>query len=204
MVLPTGSSLGASILSATVFPMTATVAISVISFSSKKDPFSGNQFLICCISGVVPVTDAVQVLLSNLMVALTDSSGATLSTYGMPAMAAASSLVSVLTLPPAPLTAPRLKSGKTINRFAPMLSIWAVIFAWAPWPTEIMMITAATPITMPNTVSRDRNLFALRPFKAILRFLKSLILPPPPAYFSNPRRPTWAWLFPGHPARGRP
>ena len=43
-----------------------------------------------------------------------------------------------------------------------MLSICEVIEAARPRPMESMAITAATPMTMPSTVSIERSLLALR------------------------------------------
>ena len=50
---------------------------------------------------------------------------------------------------------------KTNSRFVPMPLIEPVMDASAPRPTASMAITAATPITIPNTVRPDLSLFPL-------------------------------------------
>src|SRR5215831_4266825 len=46
-----------------------------------------------------------------------------------------------------------------MSRFVPRLAMSAVTLAVAPAPIVVMVITAATPITMPSTVSDERNTF---------------------------------------------
>src|SRR6185437_5046326 len=45
--------------------------------------------------------------------------------------------------------------------------------AWAPLPSAIIAMTAATPITMPNVVSTDRMTFAASAAAAIFKKFKS-------------------------------
>ena len=48
----------------------------------------------------------------------------------------------------------------TDNRSVPRLSICCCTAFCAPVPRATMVITAATPITMPNAVRKERSLFA--------------------------------------------
>jgi len=50
-----------------------------------------------------------------------------------------------------------------------------VTLAVVPFPTDIKMITAETPIIMPNIVKKVRSLFAMIPFKASLMAMAKLI-----------------------------
>ena len=67
--------------------------------------------------------------------------------------AAANSLASSRMPPPLPRCSwPRM----TISMLAPRLEMSDVTRAVAPLPSVTMTMTAATPITMPSTVSEDR------------------------------------------------
>ena len=50
-----------------------------------------------------------------------------------------------------------------VSVLAPSAVIWSVIDRFAPVPAEIRMMTAATPMRMPDIVSTDRSLFASTP-----------------------------------------
>src|SRR5579884_97137 len=91
-------------------------------------------------------------------------SGATPTTLGTcSAIAWASSSERVWTLPkpwrmPPVLTAP----GRMNSKLVPSPWMRSVTAAWAPRPTDISEITAATPMMMPSIVSSARSLFAPR------------------------------------------
>jgi hypothetical protein len=46
-----------------------------------------------------------------------------------------------------------------MSRFVPILAIWSLTMAVAPWPMATIAITAATPMMMPSVVRNDRTLF---------------------------------------------
>jgi hypothetical protein len=53
------------------------------------------------------------------------------------------------------------------TRLVPKPWICSLIVVSVPVLTEIMMMTAETPMITPNMVSNERNLFRLSPFQAI-------------------------------------
>jgi hypothetical protein len=73
-------------------------------------------------------------------------------------MASTSSLVSENTLAAPMRTAPwRPQLGITSMRFEPSREMVSSSWAWVPWPTETMMITAAMPMITPRAVKVLRN-----------------------------------------------
>ena len=74
------------------------------------------------------------------------------------AVAAAPPLRDWLLRPPA-----RVELGVMVSVLAPSAVIWSVIDRFAPVPAEIRMMTAATPMRMPDIVSAERSLFASTP-----------------------------------------
>ena len=56
--------------------------------------------------------------------------------------------------------------GRTVIRSAPIVSIFEMISASAPLPTDMRIITAATPITIPNIVKKLRSLCVIMPTHA--------------------------------------
>src|SRR3972149_2892075 len=64
-------------------------------------------------------------------------------------------------------------------KFLPMLSIELLIEFCAPWPIASMAITAATPITIPNTVNAERSLFEDRPRRASSNWWRRFMMLPP-------------------------
>ena len=52
---------------------------------------------------------------------------------------------------------PRRWPGRTCSRLLPRLLIWSRTAWVAPLPTVTMVITAATPMTMPSTVRKERS-----------------------------------------------
>src|SRR3989304_4991111 len=84
-------------------------------------------------------------------------------------IARASAIVSV-GAPPNPDRNPPfvVPPGTTSSRFAPTEAIWAEIRWFAPSPIATMMMTAATPMIIPNIVRMERILFARSDRKAAL------------------------------------
>ena len=66
--------------------------------------------------------------------------------------------VSVDALPRPPRTPPVVVlPGLTMSRFEPSLLIESRTWAWAPWPSPTVRITAAMPMRMPSMVSAERR-----------------------------------------------
>src|SRR3990170_4764615 len=59
---------------------------------------------------------------------------------------------------------------------------------WAPLPRATMVITAATPITMPSAVSTERSLFARMACRATMTVSPNSMLPPD-LHSDRPSRP---------------
>src|ERR1039457_5090506 len=80
---------------------------------------------------------------------------------GSSAIASASPVVSVGVAPLPKRTPPDVvEPDKTMNRLLPIDAIDWSTMNWAPWPTAIIMITAATPIIIPSMVRNARRRFA--------------------------------------------
>ena len=56
--------------------------------------------------------------------------------------------------------------GTTISMLLPMPEMVSPMYAVAPWPSDSMVSTAATPITTPSTVSNERSRLRSRAEKA--------------------------------------
>ena len=82
-------------------------------------------------------------------------------------MASASSRVRVEAEPWPKKMPPKLDApGWTKRRLVPRDWIISVMEACAPRPMDMREMTAATPMTMPNTVRLDRSLLAQRDVRA--------------------------------------
>ena len=87
------------------------------------------------------------------------SSGATYWTPSRPAIADASSIVSVVAEPNEPrVTEPRVKPGLTVRRFVPRDWRRSLMPLVAPWPTLTSATTEATPMITPSIVRAVRIL----------------------------------------------
>ena len=160
----------------------------------RADSYAGVTPIICANVFSRPATICPDVLIS----------GATATTWGVKTgsfRASASSRVSVdvgscpeketerktTTLPPEKKLWPGML-GRTKSRFVPSSSILDVIVSWAPRPTDMVDITAATPMTMPSSANPVLSLFAPREERAVTAMVSGPIESPPvPRRPSNPR-----------------
>ena len=124
-----------------------------------KTPLSTGHCRMIEKSAVVPCTWVLQLASPATTWASVRTPGATASTAGHSRLiASASSGLSVVMLPMpprAPLAV--IVPGITVRVLAPSERICACTAARAPWPIASVAITAATPITMPSTVSAARR-----------------------------------------------
>src|SRR5512135_2828386 len=75
-------------------------------------------------------------------------------------MAMASSYLSGAWSEPDATPAARMCPGMTVRSVVPSDAMRSFTDCWAPFPSATIVITAATPITMPSMVRNERSLFA--------------------------------------------
>jgi hypothetical protein len=78
--------------------------------------------------------------------------------------------------------------GRTISRLVPRLLIWSDTARVAPLPTVTIVITAATPMTMPSVVSTERSRLRRISRSASPRVFHHMLRPPP-----RPLKPPLRW-----------
>src|SRR5215472_707898 len=118
------------------------------------------QLRISKYSGVVPVTEVVQLASSLTTDWLDRSVGAAVLLLGTSdRMAARSSFVRVGIEPKPPRTPPEDDDpGRTMRRLVPMAAKACSTCDLAPAPMAIMAMTAPTPMMMPSVVKKERIL----------------------------------------------
>jgi hypothetical protein len=82
-----------------------------------------------------------------------------------------------------------IEPESTMMMLEPRLRICSSTRAWAPPPTAIMTITAATPMMMPSMVNAERILLTRRASRAMRRVAAKFIAalrPHPPGYWRGP------------------
>ena len=156
-IVPSGSSPPYSSLR-TVVPTMHTALPERSSLSVNSRPAATRQFRTRKYSLVTPSTVVDQFWSPYMAVRRVDAVGATAASEGMSLERASASTAlngGAVEDCPGPSRCP----GLIRSRLLPRLAIWSVTCTAAPPPMVTMMITAATPMTMPSMVRDDRSTF---------------------------------------------